>query len=524
MSPLIYSFEALNRNPQNAEWFANELIRQLELVRQSDGCVSTHSACDSFADEPPMTPEMEAFSNEIADHISDGLPISAGGGDIQAHLESIMQERGLPHTPLGRTAAVAQFMQESANPKGNRITRALATVLPVPLARTLGNASVCLGRSMISVAPATFVRQVVAKIINNGIANAGLNSNPAVLACAAGVLALPGLALIGSSIYDRVKRNDTSFATSTKLMLATASLAATGIALAAECGAPGFSAGKGTLQLGDQVGNALCYPSIRDPLQAMIPVNSMPDHPTTWGGLFAEGGAYAANQLALSRAWQPQADYKKDCPSYDHSSDAPVITEQPTGTSQVVQGQQGAAPVSSPETSMEGPILSGDHAKNAAVNGFGNAIGEAADLFVYFYAKHLGKEARSQPNLFMDVPGSIHEAMDRLKAEAKTQLFWDQAASRGAFVGAFSQSYATVMPILQDHTGSCKGGDFAHEGLIAALTVAMMPFWPDSQPPSGGTARGPWVSQVAQQSQGDLESSMELRRRNHSTRIPPEAV
>jgi hypothetical protein len=356
--------------------------------------------------EPPLDEAQVELAHDLAAYVGQGrLP----------------PDRQLAHALRDIETASEGGMTEQA--RGQVVCTLLSRAMQ-PAATLASNGLMCMLRSLISVAPATFVRQIVAKAIDDAVQSYGVGRGAA-MGMAGCFAFMPVMGLLLSTMVDHCRDNATGFSSGTKLLLALMAAGMAGVGLATS-----------TLTPGNAFAWSVLYPLIRDPIQSMLPMKAEPDPPTTWKSLWTEGGLYGVNQAALSRAWQ---------------------LERSPG--------------------------------RFAANSVMNAVGEAADLMGYFYPKHVEAHGATQPRVSIEA-GSTRQMLERLSQDARTQLFWDTALSRGAFVFAANQSYESNMPLLQSALGDTTG-DWLHEGLMAAATFLVMPFWPDPQPPSG-RGRGPW--------------------------------
>ena len=214
------------------------------------------------------------------------------------------------------------------------------------------------------------------------------------------------------------------------------SRATRGVLMGLSIGVGGLALATGTLtNPGLRLAEVVLYPLLRDAAQALFPMTSDPDSGPTRRSLVAAGGAYAVNQLGVSRAFA-------------------------------------AAPDAS-ATDLLWPGL--------VVRSLANAAGESVDLMSLLYANHITRHGASTLPRLRIGQGSLREAV-------RTPLHWDTMAARGCFVSAFNQLYDTLLAdqtltralrsvVGEEH--AFTAADWLTELSAAALTVLTYPFWTD---------------------------------------------
>lgn len=369
-----------------------------------------------------------------------GLPTSPGpdphrNGDAlhecTVQVENYLSDGNVRGLPLDLQRAV-QEATEGARPSGTsgRLMAVLAGLRQLSdrmddtgLGRTALNLGHTTVRSLGSVGLTTVARQAVGRAIDLALASGTSELTRTLIG--AGAMGLPILGQMALLWRDHRQQEATPYSLLTRVVL-------TGLCL----GTCGLAVATGTLtNPGLRLAEVVLYPLLRDAVQARFPMLSEPDSGPTKRSLAAAGGAYAVNQLGVSRVF-----------------------------------------AAAPDATASGLLIPGLLARSLA-----NAAGESVDLMSLLYANHMTRHGRSTVPRLRIGSGDVAQAM-------RTPLHWDTMAARGCFVAGFNQLYDTM---LAEHTvtrlltpvvgeaHAFTAADWLTELTAAALTVITYPFWTD---------------------------------------------
>ncbi|MBB3194379.1 hypothetical protein [Roseateles terrae] len=380
-------------------------MRQLRSDCSRSVCLDLHTA---FGDDPIESPTL---SRAVDAYFETGQP-----RHLPPELQRAMHEATAGEPPAQGVSGRLMALLAGLRQLGDRMDAHGAT-------RTALNFAHTTARSLGSVGLTTFARQAVGRAIDLALAQG--TSELTRTAIGAGAMGLPVLGQLMLLWRDEQHKDATPYSRATRGVLMGLSIGVGGLALAT-----------GTLTSpGLRLAEVVLYPLLRDAAQALFPMTSDPDSGPTRRSLVAAGGAYAVNQLGVSRAFA-------------------------------------AAPDAS-ASSLLWPGL--------VVRSLANAAGESVDLMSLLYANHITRHGASTLPRLRIGQGSLSEAV-------QTPLHWDTMAARGCFVSAFNQLYDTL---LADHTltralrpvvgeaHAFAAADWLTELSAAALTVLTYPFWTD---------------------------------------------
>lgn len=389
-----------------------------------------------------------------------GDPLQACTIQIESYLTD-GNIRGLP-PDLQRAVREATYGTRPSGPSG-RLLAVLAGLRQLSdrmddtgLGRTALNFGHTTVRSLGSVGLTTLARQAVGRAIDLALASGTSELTRTLIG--AGAMGLPILGQMALLWRDHRQQEATPYSRLTRMVL-------TGLCL----GTCGLAVATGTLtNPGLRLAEVVLYPLLRDAVQARFPMISDPDSGPTKRSLAVAGGAYAVNQLGVSRAF-----------------------------------------AAAPDATATGLLMPGLLARSLA-----NAAGESVDLMSLLYANHMTRHGRSTVPRLRIGSGDVAQAI-------RTPLHWDTMTARGCFVAGFNQLYDTMLAdntltrLLSPVVGEAHAftaADWLTELTAAALTVITYPFWTDPvhargfdvrNPPTPTPTRAPSLAQVTAMEEGE---------------------
>ncbi len=411
--------------PQQVETLGQQM-RHLRSECTDSVCLDLHTAIgDDFTESPALGRGVDAYLE------------TGNARQLPPHLQRAMHEATEGTSPALNVSDRLMALLAGLRQLGERMDAHRAGRTALNLAHTTV-------RSLGSVGLTTFARQAVGRAIDLALAQGTSELTRTLIG--AGAMGLPVLGQLMLLWRDEQQKDATPYSRATRGVLMGLSIGAGGLALAT-----------GTLtNPGLRLAEVVLYPLLRDAAQAMFPMTSDPDSGPTRRSLVAAGGAYAVNQLGVSRAFA-------------------------------------AAPDAS-ATNLLWPGL--------VVRSLANAAGESVDLMSLLYANHITRHGSSTLPRLRIGRGSLTEAV-------RTPLHWDTMAARGCFVSAFNQLYDTLLadqtltralrPLVgEEH--AFTAADWLTELSAAALTALTYPFWTDPVHARGFTP--PTLDSIAAMEEG----------------------
>lgn len=380
--------------PQEAEILGQQM-RQLRQDGPDSVCLDLHTAIGDDCHDAPA--------------LSRGVDVYLQTGHVR-HLPPPLQ-RAMHEATDGSSVAVSvsdrlMALLAGLRQLGDRMDAHGAT-------RTALNFAHTTVRSLGSVGLTTFARQAVGRAIDLALAQGTSELTRTLIG--AGAMGLPVLGQLMLLWRDEQQKDATPYSRATRGVLMGLSIGAGGLALAT-----------GTLtNPGLRLAEVVLYPLLRDAAQALFPMTSDPDSGPTRRSLVAAGGAYAVNQLGVSRAF-----------------------------------------AAAPDASASGLLWPG-----LVVRSLANAAGESVDLMSLLYANHISRHGASTLPRLRIGQGSLREAV-------QTPLHWDTMAARGCFVSAFNQLYDTLLAdqtLTQALRSVVGGGACLHRGGLVDGTLCRRP-------------------------------------------------